>query len=290
MSNFDPTDPGFDVDVLREHVRHLERQVRQLSAPQEASKAVPVADEPKCPRCGDSGWVEEGDPELGGNKVPCDLCWSEETQAEEDAYVIQRMGNLLAQIAVAIRGPEPARRRWGYTDLPERVAELVAFRQAVLDPENQPSQFGTTLASQPEPTSKGVTTPKDYQAALMVLAEFARTAPGRLPSRVQDAIDFAVGKTVGLKLTAASQQRALSDAEKGVVHVAIRDSAEVVHPGRLALSDEEIRAWWASENGMEDFELCKLADFSRMVRLVEHKLGIKPPSVLASSGSKGGGE
>lgn len=30
----DPTDPGNDVDVLREHVRHLERRVRQLHAQQ----------------------------------------------------------------------------------------------------------------------------------------------------------------------------------------------------------------------------------------------------------------
>ena len=35
----DPTDPGNDVDVLREHVRHLERRVRQLHAQQ----AEPVA-------------------------------------------------------------------------------------------------------------------------------------------------------------------------------------------------------------------------------------------------------
>ena len=30
----DPTDPGHDVDVLREHVRHLERRVRELHAQQ----------------------------------------------------------------------------------------------------------------------------------------------------------------------------------------------------------------------------------------------------------------
>ena len=35
----DPTDPGNDVDVLREHVRHLERRVRELHAQQ----AEPVA-------------------------------------------------------------------------------------------------------------------------------------------------------------------------------------------------------------------------------------------------------
>ncbi|KWH17622.1 hypothetical protein [Burkholderia multivorans] len=28
----DPTDPGYDVETLREHIRHLERRVRQLSA------------------------------------------------------------------------------------------------------------------------------------------------------------------------------------------------------------------------------------------------------------------
>jgi hypothetical protein len=32
-NNFvDPTDPGRDVDVLREHIKHLERQVRHLTA------------------------------------------------------------------------------------------------------------------------------------------------------------------------------------------------------------------------------------------------------------------
>jgi hypothetical protein len=29
------------------------------------------------------------------------------------------------------------------------LAELRAFKQAVMDPENQPSQFGTVLATQP---------------------------------------------------------------------------------------------------------------------------------------------
>src|SRR5438093_1325927 len=28
----DPTDPGHDVEVLREHVRHLERRIRELHA------------------------------------------------------------------------------------------------------------------------------------------------------------------------------------------------------------------------------------------------------------------
>lgn len=43
----DPTDPGFDVSVLREHVKHLERRVRQLStppAPSEPAQPVPAGD------------------------------------------------------------------------------------------------------------------------------------------------------------------------------------------------------------------------------------------------------
>ena len=39
----DPTDPGNDVDVLREHVRHLERRVRELHAQQAELAQEPVA-------------------------------------------------------------------------------------------------------------------------------------------------------------------------------------------------------------------------------------------------------
>lgn len=41
------------------------------------------------------------------------------------------------------------------------------------------------------------------------------------------------------------------------------------------LTDEQIRDWWASENGLEDCEMCKLTDFLRAVRAVEEKHGIK---------------
>ena len=37
----DPTDPGHDVDVLREHVRHLERYIRQLHAAQPTQAEAP---------------------------------------------------------------------------------------------------------------------------------------------------------------------------------------------------------------------------------------------------------
>ena len=46
--------------------------------------------------------------------------------ASEDAYIIDRMSKLLAEIAVIVRGPEQPRHRHGYSDLPERVAALKA--------------------------------------------------------------------------------------------------------------------------------------------------------------------
>ncbi|UGQ44935.1 hypothetical protein [Massilia endophytica] len=46
-------------------------------------------------------------------------------EAEEDAYVIDRMGKLLAGVAVALKGPEAARHRHGYQDLPELAEKLV---------------------------------------------------------------------------------------------------------------------------------------------------------------------
>lgn len=43
---------------------------------------------------------------------------------EEDAYVIERMGRLLAEISVIVNGPHPANGLWSYHDLPEKVAAL----------------------------------------------------------------------------------------------------------------------------------------------------------------------
>lgn len=50
---------------------------------------------------------------------------------EEDAYVIERMGKLLAEIAVIVNGPEPDMTRWSYHDLPEKVRALKTAPAAV---------------------------------------------------------------------------------------------------------------------------------------------------------------
>ena len=43
---------------------------------------------------------------------------------EEDAYVIERMGKLLAEIAIIVNGTEPHDTLWSYHDLPEKVRAL----------------------------------------------------------------------------------------------------------------------------------------------------------------------
>jgi hypothetical protein len=53
-----------------------------------------------------------------------------ESDAEEDAWLIDRLSKLLAGVAVALRGPEAARHRHGYQDLPE-LAEKMALELAI---------------------------------------------------------------------------------------------------------------------------------------------------------------
>ena len=44
--------------------------------------------------------------------------------AEEDAYVIDALAHLLAEISVIVNGPEPPLTRWSYHDLPAKVAAM----------------------------------------------------------------------------------------------------------------------------------------------------------------------
>ena len=40
----------------------------------------------------------------------------------------------------------------------------------------------------------------------------------------------------------------------------------------VRLTDEEIKKWWASENGLEDCDMCKIDDFVMVARAIEAKL------------------
>ena len=66
----DTTDPGHDVDVLREHVRHLERRVRQLHAQQ--------AEPETCT------WHQDGDSDSGVYATSCRHYFNLEDGTPED--------------------------------------------------------------------------------------------------------------------------------------------------------------------------------------------------------------
>ena len=58
---------------------------------------------------------------------------------EEDAYVIERMGKLLAEIAIIVNGTEPHDTLWSYHDLPDKVRALKDAQQpAAAVPEGMP--------------------------------------------------------------------------------------------------------------------------------------------------------
>ena len=56
---------------------------------------------------------------------------AQQADADEDAYVIDRLAHLLAEISVIVNGPEPAGTKWSYHDLPEKVRALKTAPAAV---------------------------------------------------------------------------------------------------------------------------------------------------------------
>ncbi|WP_242015447.1 hypothetical protein [Pseudomonas nitroreducens] len=52
------------------------------------------------------------------------------TEIDELGGLVKRLGDLLSQIAIALRGPEPPLTRYGYADLPLRVKTLLCERNA----------------------------------------------------------------------------------------------------------------------------------------------------------------
>ncbi|WP_160286349.1 hypothetical protein [Pseudomonas knackmussii] len=51
-------------------------------------------------------------------------------EIEELDGLVKRLGDLLSQVAIVLRGPEPALTRYGYADLPQRVKTLMDERDA----------------------------------------------------------------------------------------------------------------------------------------------------------------
>ena len=79
------------------------------------------------------GFTEFVDPEviIAKIKTLTDNRDAAGVDADEDAYVIEHMGKLLAEIAVIVNGPEPDMTRWSYHDLPEKVRALKTAPAAV---------------------------------------------------------------------------------------------------------------------------------------------------------------
>lgn len=95
------------------------------------------------------------------------------------------------------------------------------------------------------------------------------------------------GKIDGLKVLADKHQRAIDAVNAALAqpaqqpigyigkHVAFDDDVAIYTEAdqhHEPLSNEQIRKWWASENGLEDCDMCKIDDFTKAVRAFEAKL------------------
>lgn len=84
--------------------------------------------------------------------------------SDEDAYVIERMGKLLAEIAVIVRGPEPPRHRHGYSGLPALVLKAIAGAQPA-------------ASAEPGRTDAQIVAQTEELARLLMLEVYSREAP-----------------------------------------------------------------------------------------------------------------
>lgn len=70
-----------------------------------------------------------------------------------------------------------------------------------------------------------------------------------------------------------------SEAERFLIKDAIIGLLAAAHQPpqaeQVPMTEAEIRSWWESENGLEDCDMCKLADFEKVIRAIEKRHGIK---------------
>ncbi|WP_281686714.1 hypothetical protein [Pseudomonas citronellolis] len=106
----------------------------ELERPEVVGHRVSLPDEPEL-----GHWLEEeaeSEPQIQHHEPLMTVAQHERIDAarvaeiEELDGLVKRLGDLLSQVAIALRGPEPPLTRYGYADLPLRVKTLVDERDA----------------------------------------------------------------------------------------------------------------------------------------------------------------
>ena len=99
---------------------------------------------------------------------------------EEDAYVIERMGKLLAEIAIIVNGTQPHDTLWSYHDLPEKVSALKEAQQpAAAVPKVTLEMIGAGMKEWDTQHSAGVRSwPTMLEAVFLAMLAAAERAQG----------------------------------------------------------------------------------------------------------------
>lgn len=70
----------------------------------------------------------------------------------------------------------------------------------------------------------------------------------------------------------------IAEQAQGGLNAMLSTAPQPPQAEREPMTEAEIRAWWESENGLEDCDMCNLADFEKVIRAVESRygVGVKP--------------
>lgn len=89
-------------------------------------------------------------------------------EADADHYTIMRMGELLAGIAVALKGPEEACKRHGYQDLPQLVQAKVFEVEMLKQQIAAEAPTWTAIADEKPPTMQDVLFAGEYEGKTVI--------------------------------------------------------------------------------------------------------------------------
>jgi len=123
---------------------------------------------------------------------------------DEESFVREKLAKLLAETIVALRGPEPPLTRWSLHDIPERVAALVAERDALREANNSAAVCKAHVA---EFTADG---------CLVCLREKAERENAALRARLRAlSLDLKAAKGEPMTYMEVAEQRSTGGGEAG---------------------------------------------------------------------------